>query len=279
MTAAPAGAPDHDRAAPAAPAAAIAFAAQAAAGEAVDDEDGDAEPEEQRQGRGAAMLPAAPAPALRPGALGRRGSLLGLLQRRLELGDDRVAAGEDPARIVIGAEARQNLFLDDLVRQRVGHDRLQPVADLDPHPLLVGRDQQDDAIVRALLADVPGPAELIAIILDRHVLQAGDRRHDQLPRGGALQRLQLLGELRLLLRAQQIGLVDHPAAERREAERGPGGAHRQDQEQQSGQRPSGAHGPARKGLGQITGCSRNRDWVRRSLRQSPRTAPLGASRR
>ncbi len=43
---------------------------------------------------------------------------------------------------------------------------------------------------------MPGPTELIAIILDRHVLQACDGGHDQLPRGGALQRLQLLREPR-----------------------------------------------------------------------------------
>ena len=43
----------------------------------------------------------------------------------------------------------------------------EPVADLDPHlALLVRRDDQDDAVIRALLADTPGAAELIAIILD-----------------------------------------------------------------------------------------------------------------
>ena len=42
----------------------------------------------------------------------------------------------------------------------------EPIADLDPHPPLVGRDEQDRAIVRAFLADAPVAAESIAVILD-----------------------------------------------------------------------------------------------------------------
>ena len=47
-------------------------------------------------------------------------ALLGRLGRRLQLRDDRVGAGVDAARIIVGAEARRDLLADDLARQGVG---------------------------------------------------------------------------------------------------------------------------------------------------------------
>ena len=48
------------------------------------------------------------------------------------------------------------LLLQDHAGQRVGQHRLQAVADLDADLVLVGRDQQDRAVVDALAAQLPG---------------------------------------------------------------------------------------------------------------------------
>jgi hypothetical protein len=55
----------------------------------------------------------------------------------------------------------------------------------------LGRDQQDRAVIRFLLADLPLLAEREAEILDRQPLKVGHGHHHQLAAGVALQRLQL----------------------------------------------------------------------------------------
>ena len=112
--------------------------------------------------------------------------------------------------------------------------------------MLGRRDDQDDAVILALLAglaapaDRPAPAEPIAIILDRVALQAGDGRDHQLPPAARLQRRQLRGQVDDLRRVEQMRLVDHPSGERREDQVGGEGrawherhhhrqAHRQDE--------------------------------------------------
>ena len=90
------------------------------------------------------------------------------------------------------------------------------IAGLDPHLPLVGRDEQDDAVVALLVADLPGAAQPVAIILDRPPFEAVDRRDHELPPGLRLQRLGLDCEVELLLRPEQVRLVDHAAGQLRE---------------------------------------------------------------
>ena len=97
-------------------------------------------------------------PGLRP--LLELGRIAGQCER------DVVHAVLDAAGVVAGAEARQDRGLDDDLRQRVGQDRLEAAADLDAHLPLVGRDDEQDAIVLLLGADAPMAPELIAEILD-----------------------------------------------------------------------------------------------------------------
>ena len=66
-----------------------------------------------------------------------------------------VDAALDAAGEIAGAKARQDGVVDDQARHRVGQRALEPVADLDPHLALVGRDDQQRAVVLALLADAP----------------------------------------------------------------------------------------------------------------------------
>ena len=79
----------------------------------------------------------------------------------------------DAAGIVAVAEARQDGAVDDDVRHGIGEHRLEPAADLDAHFALIGRDDQEDAVVLLLGADAPMAAKLIAEILDGEALQRG----------------------------------------------------------------------------------------------------------
>jgi hypothetical protein len=143
--------------------------------------------------------------------LGRLG--LGLVVRQGQLGDDRVGPRRDPAFQVAGLELRQDDGLDDDAGQGVGQDRLQAVADLDAH-LAFGRSHdQQGAGVGPLLANAPGAAQLVAIVLDLVALQAGRRGHDQLAAGGLFQAFQLGRQLGLDLRRQDVGGVDDPAGQ------------------------------------------------------------------
>ena len=171
---------------------------------------------------------------------------LGGLGWRLQLGDEGVGAGGDPAGKVVGAETGQDRVADDLAGQRVGQDAFHAVADLDPDLVLGRRDEKDDAVIGALLADMPGAAEADAIFLDVVALEARDGGDDELAMRRRLERRQLLGQLGLLRRLQQIGGVDHPAGQRRKGlrqrRRGEeeGGKEQQERRAPSARRPSRA---------------------------------------
>ena len=81
--------------------------------------------------------------------LGRRDILLRLVGRQAHLLDDRVGAGLDPAAIVgrVLLEMRQDRLADDDARHGVGHVSAGAIAGRDPDLALVGRDQQQDAVV------------------------------------------------------------------------------------------------------------------------------------
>ena len=150
---------------------------------------------------------------------------------------DVVDAILDAAREVAGAEARQDPVLDDDLRQRVGEDRLEPVADLDADLALVGRDDEEDAVIELGGADAPMAAELIAEILDRIALQGGQRHDHELVGALVLERLELRRQRLPVFRAQQSGVVHHAAGERGEG--GLGGRRQQRQAERYDERQQG----------------------------------------
>src|SRR3546814_16322575 len=75
--------------------------------------------------------------------------------------------------------------------QRVGEDGFEAVADRDTHPPLVRRDQENDAVVLFLVADLPLAAEAVAIVGDVAPLEVADRRDDELVSGLLLEFEQL----------------------------------------------------------------------------------------
>ena len=79
------------------------------------------------------------------------------------------------------------------LRQRVGQRAFEPVADLDAHPLLVRRDQQQHAVVLGLLAELPGAEQLVGVGLDLLAFERVDGGDDELDAGLGFE----IGELRL----------------------------------------------------------------------------------
>ena len=91
-------------------------------------------------------------------------------RQRLTAIDDRndpVDAGVDPRREMALAELRRDVLGDDPARRDVGQHALEAVADLDPNALVALGDQQDRAVVLALLSDLPGLGDAQRVLLDR----------------------------------------------------------------------------------------------------------------
>ena len=107
----------------------------------------------------------------RPRALG---ALLHLVCVAEQHGFDVADAVPHAARKIAAPELGQYGVFDDELRHRVGHERLQPPADLDAHLAVVGRDEQEHAVVLALLPERPFAREPDAVVLDRIALE---RRH------------------------------------------------------------------------------------------------------
>ena len=135
-----------------------------------------------------------------------------------------------PPGTIVGAEARDDRVLDDQPGDRVGERAFEPVADLDAHLALARHDDQQRAVVLALLADLPVAAELVAEVLDRGALQRSQRDHDELVGGLGFERGELFGERGARRRIEDVGLVDDAAGQRREGER-KGGKDEQQAEQ------------------------------------------------
>ena len=118
-------------------------------------------------------------------------------------------------------EVRRDRFADDPARRHVGQHALEAVADFDAHALVVLGDEEDRAVVLALLTDLPGLGDAQRVLLDR--LRLGGR-HDQDDELVGRARLPV-GELRLerlsLRRRQRAGLVGDPAGQRRDTARRP----------------------------------------------------------
>src|SRR5262249_2693263 len=123
------------------------------------------------------------------------------------------------ARNVIGAKARDDRVLDDELGDGVGERALEAVADLDAHLALAWRHDQQHAVVLVLLSNSPAAAELDAEILDRGPLQRSQRHDHELVGGLGFEVRELLRERRARWLIENIGLVHHATAERREDER------------------------------------------------------------
>ena len=108
-------------------------------------------------------------------------------------GDDVVDAAGDAAVEVAGLESRRNRIGNDDAGDRVGQRALETVADLDAHPTLLRRDQEENAVVLGRFAQFPGAEELVGVGLDLLAAERGHGRDDELNAGLLLK----IGELAL----------------------------------------------------------------------------------
>ena len=132
--------------------------------------------------------------------------------RRSDDLDDPVDAGVDAGGEIALAEFGRDVLGDDAPRRHVGERALEAVAHFDAHALVVLGDQQDRAVVLALVADLPRLGHADRVLLDR--LGRGGR-HDQ--HGELVGRARFpVAQLRLerlpLGRGQRAGLVGDRAA-------------------------------------------------------------------
>src|SRR6266540_1620926 len=113
----------------------------------------------------------------------------------LRRGDHRVHAGFDPARVIVCAEPRHDLPLNDPVRDGVGKYALEAVSDLDAQFPVVYEDEERGPVVLFRLADAPFLEGADGEILDREVLrELAVDPHDDLVRRVPLELLELPGE-------------------------------------------------------------------------------------
>src|SRR5262245_27904082 len=148
----------------------------------------------------------------RPVAMLGRSSLEVLRIAGHEL-DEIVDAAFDASGKISGAKARQYGILDDEAGDGVGDGSLEPIADLDPHLAFVGRHDEDGAVVEALLANSPIPAEPVAVVGDVIALQGAQRRDNELVAGLGLELLELALDPGAGRGIEDRGLVHHAAGE------------------------------------------------------------------
>ena len=102
----------------------------------------------------------------------------------------------DAGVIIALLERRPHHLFDDDLRLRIGQNTFKAVADFDADLVFRRRDDDQRAVVLALLADAPGAAELIAVVLDRIALQRFERDDDDLVAGLLFLLGKQIGELR-----------------------------------------------------------------------------------
>jgi hypothetical protein len=94
----------------------------------------------------------------------------------LELGDDRVDAVAYAAVVIALLEARRHPVANDAAGCDIGQRAFEPVADFDAHFPVVRHDDDQHAVVLALLSELPGIEHAGCVLLDR---LAGYRRYRQ----------------------------------------------------------------------------------------------------
>ena len=103
---------------------------------------------------------------------------------------------------------RKDGLADDDARHRVGHEPAGAIAGRDRDLALIGRHEQDDTVVLPLLAQSPGAAEAIAVILDRIALEALDGRHRERAMRLRVERVRLDLRSSSCAGRQDVGLID-----------------------------------------------------------------------
>src|SRR6185312_12953783 len=102
------------------------------------------------------------------------GALLHFLSVAKQNGLDIAHAVLDAAAEIAAPKFRQDRVFDNERRHSIGHHRLEPAADFDTDFAVVRRDDEQDAVILALLSDAPLAGEADAVILDRVAVERLD---------------------------------------------------------------------------------------------------------
>src|SRR5438128_2236705 len=125
---------------------------------------------------------------------------------------DRGRRGLEAGGEALLSEVRRDHLADDLAGGCVGHDRLEPVADLEAQLPVLDEDHEEHAVVEPLLAESPLVEEPVRDVLQALALERAEDRDRHLRARGTL----VLGELRLqppaLAGREEPGVVVHAGA-------------------------------------------------------------------
>src|SRR5947209_5397018 len=198
----------------------------------------------------------------RRGAEPRRGTASGGLRRRpaADPREHRVHRGVEAGGVALLAEARRDRVADDRGRHDVGDHRLEAVADLDPQLALLQEDDEHDAVVDALAADLPLFGEADGDVFQALALERGEDRDDHLRAGGALAVGQLALEPLAVGGGQDAGLVVDARGGRRGKGEGEGEDDAEEQPRTSLWAPSRRRAPPRRTAWAGNRASRPRDF-------------------
>lgn len=129
---------------------------------------------------------------------------------------DRLKPSLNSPRQVVCAEARDYDFPNDAASDRVREDAFEAVSDFNPELAIISYNEQDDAVVEALLADLPALGYPDAEAFEAFSLKAGDREHSDLMAGLLLEAGQTLFENLDALRRHDPRVIVDAAAQRRD---------------------------------------------------------------
>jgi hypothetical protein len=140
---------------------------------------------------------------------------------------NRFCSGSYAASNVTSLEAWHDLLANDAGRTQIGQCPLEAVTDLDPELPLLERDQQEDAVVRAFAAELPGGRDAMGVLLKRLSLERRKNQYCHLITGFLFVCFQLSAELLGVLNGNDSGTIHDAPGQRRDVQCNNGGCKEQ----------------------------------------------------
>src|SRR5262245_34544945 len=141
-------------------------------------------------------------------------------------------------------KARRHHLAQDLARQRIRQPGLEPIAHLEPHLPVIDEDEEDDAVVQALLPDTPGLGEPDRVVLEALPFERAEDRDHDLIAALALPRAEEVFQARALRRVERVRVVVDAVVR--------GRRNRQRRERDAGQSDENEHGEQPSALAHAT---------------------------
>jgi hypothetical protein len=88
-----------------------------------------------------------------------------------------VNTGDYSARVILSPETRHDVIPNDAIRNGIGQNTFQTVANFEPKLTVFDGDQQDDAVIETFLADLPVFRDANAETFDVLAIERGNRQN------------------------------------------------------------------------------------------------------